>query len=51
MDLHRNFNLNHYTGNGLPFISLAASNGHEEIVRFMLNFNINLEMLDVNNIL
>lgn len=44
MDIHRNFSLNGRTGDGMPFISLAVSNGHEDIVRFMLNYNVNLDI-------
>ncbi|CAD8158325.1 unnamed protein product [Paramecium octaurelia] len=48
MDVHRNFNLNGHTTDGIPLISLAAANGHEGIVRHMLNYNVNLNQLDKN---
>ncbi|CAD8058261.1 unnamed protein product [Paramecium primaurelia] len=48
MDVHRNFNLNGITQDGIPLISLAAANGHEGIIRHMLNFNVNLNQIDKN---
>ncbi|CAK77155.1 unnamed protein product (macronuclear) [Paramecium tetraurelia] len=46
MDVHKNFNLNGLTEDGIPFISLAAANGNKGIVRHMLNFNVNLNQID-----
>ncbi|CAD8074492.1 unnamed protein product [Paramecium sonneborni] len=48
MDVHRNFNLNGQTQDGIPFISLAAANGHEGVIKHMLNFDVNLNQMDLD---
>jgi ankyrin repeat protein len=50
MEENRNFNLNSINEDGIPLISIAASSGYLDIVQFMLNFNLNINALDVINL-